>query len=121
MTTLTVRLSSFDDLKAEVFAKAERAKAGKVADTKPTLGSASYEDMRRILAPLRLEIVKALTGQGPLAIREVARRVNREVQAVHRGIMMLINCGVLDRHEKGVSFPCDGIHFEFDATAKSAA
>ncbi|NTA59862.1 transcriptional regulator [Agrobacterium tumefaciens] len=121
MTTLTVRLSSFDDVEAEVLAKAELAKAGKVADARPTLGFVSYEDMHRILAPLRLDIVKALTGQGPLAIREVARRVNRDVQAVHRDIMMLINCGVLDRHEKGVEFPYDGIHFEFDVTAKSAA
>lgn len=121
MTKLTVRLSTFDDLEAEVLAKAELAKSGQATDAMPTLGFASYEDMHRILAPLRLDIVKVMTAQGPLAIREVARRVNRDVQAVHRDIMTLINSGVLDRHEKGVEFPYDGIHFEFDVTSKSAA
>jgi len=77
--------------------------------------------MHRILAPLRLDIVTALTAQGPLAIREVAKRVNRDVQALHRDITTLINSDVLERHEKGVEFPYDGIHFEFDVTFKLAA
>ncbi|MGW6778681.1 HVO_A0114 family putative DNA-binding protein [Brucella pseudogrignonensis] len=121
MTKLTVRLSTFDDLEAEILDKADLAKTGRLEDAAPTLGFGTYEDMHRILAPLRLDIVKALTAQGPLAIREVARRVNRDVQAVHRDITTLINSGVLERHEKGVEFPYDGIHFDFDVTSKSAA
>ncbi len=121
MTKLTVRLSTFDDLETEILAKADLAKSGKLTDAAPTLGFETYEDMHRILAPLRLDIVTALTAQGPLAIREVAKRVNRDVQALHRDITTLINSDVLERHEKGVEFPYDGIHFEFDVTFKLAA
>ena len=121
MTKLTVRLTTFDDLEAEILAKAERAASDTLEDAPPVLGFESYEAMHRILAPSRLDIVKVLTAQGPLAIREVARRVNRDVQAVYRDVTMLIKSGVIDRHEKGVEFLYDGIHFEFDVTAKTAA
>lgn len=45
--------------------------------------------MRDTLAPNRMEIINALAGQGPLAISEVARRVGRDVQAVHRDVTRL--------------------------------
>ena len=121
MTALTVRLHNFDTLEAEVLAAAERAEAANPVKAIPTLGFSSYEDMHRVLAPSRLEIVKALVAQGPLSIREVARRVNRDVQAVHRDVKTLINSGVVDRTDKGIEFPYDGIHFEFDIVAGAAA
>ena len=121
MNALTVRLHNFDTLEAEVLDAAERAEAGNPVAAVPTLGFSTYEDMHRILAPSRLEIVKVLVGQGPLSIREVARRVNRDVQAVHRDVTTLINSGVIERSEKGVEFPFDGIHFEFDIVAGAAA
>lgn len=73
----------------------------------------SYEDMHAVLAPARVEIIMALAGQGPLAIREVARRVGRDVQAVHRDVTRLINAGVIDRDEDGVRFEYDALQFEF--------
>jgi len=121
MTALTVRLRNFDTLEADLLAAAERAEAGNAVEAIPTLGFSSYEDMHRILAPSRLEIVKALVGQGPLSIREVARRVGRDVQAVHRDVTTLINSGVIERSHKGIEFPYDGIHFEFDILAGAAA
>lgn len=52
-----------------------------------------------------------------MSIREVARRVGRDVQAVHRDVMRLINAGVVDRTDKGVEFPYDRIRFDFDVPA----
>jgi DNA-binding Lrp family transcriptional regulator len=72
--------------------------------------------MHRVLAPSRLAIVKPLAGQGTLSIREIARRVDRDVQAVHRDVTALVNAGVIDRTEKGVEFPYDRIHFEYDVS-----
>lgn len=83
----------------------------------PSISFASYDDMHRVLTPSRLTIVKALAGQGPLAIREVARRVGRDVQAVHKDVTTLVNAGVIDRAEAGMEFPYDRIHFEFDVQA----
>ncbi|MBD1206769.1 MAG: helix-turn-helix domain-containing protein [Rhodobacteraceae bacterium] len=117
MTTLTVRLSSMDEAKARFSEAAKLALAGKSVAATPTLNFTSYEDMHRVLAPLRLAIVRALAGQGALSIREVARRVDRDVQAVHRDVTTLVNAGVIDRTENGVAFPYSNIHFEFDVSA----
>ena len=113
-TTLTVRLSAPGGAKARFVAAGGRALAGAATEAVPTLDFLSYDDMHRVLAPSRLTIVKALAGQGPLAIREVARRVERDVQAVHRDVTTLINAGVIDRTEKGIAFPYARIHVEFD-------
>jgi predicted transcriptional regulator len=121
MTTLTVRLSTIDDIKARFVAAGKLAMSGKAVEASHSVEFSNYDDMHRILAPLRLTIVKALAGKGPLSIREIARRVDRDVQAVHRDVTTLINAGVIDRHEKGVEFPYDSIHFDFDVKAEKAA
>lgn len=117
MTTLTVRLSTVADAKARFVEAGRRALAGEMVEAVPSVNFATYEDMHRVLAPSRLAIVKALAGQGALSIREVARRVDRDVQAVHRDVTTLINAGLIDRTEKGVEFPYDGLHFEYDVSA----
>ena len=116
MNTLTVRLSTATDAKARFVEGGKRALAGKTVKAAPTLNFGSYDDMHRVLAPSRLVIVKALAGQGPLSIREVARRVERDVQAVHRDVTTLINAGVIDRTDAGVEFPYARVHFEFDVS-----
>ena len=110
MNTLTVRLSTMADTKARFVGAAKLALAGKAVEAVPTLNFTSYDDMHRVLAPSRLAIVKVLAGQGALSIREVARRVGRDVTT-------LANAGVIDRTEKGVEFSYDTIHFDFDVSA----
>jgi predicted transcriptional regulator len=52
----------------------------------------------------RWEILKAMTGQGALSIREVARRVGRDVKAVHGDVTALLHAGILDQADaRGVS------------------
>ncbi len=119
MNTLTIRLGGMDDIRSRVAQAAKLAAEGKAVEAEPTLNFATYEDMHRVLAPSRLTIVKVLAGQGPLSIREVARRVGRDVQAVHRDVTTLINAGVVDRAEAGIEFPYRNIHFDFDV--KTAA
>lgn len=70
----------------------------------PSVNFATYDDMHRVLAPSRLAIIKALAGQRALSIREVTRRVNRKVQAVHRDVTTLINARIIDRTGNGVEF-----------------
>jgi predicted transcriptional regulator len=49
-----------------------------------------------------------------MAIREVARRVKRDVRAVHSNIHTLLKAGILKRAEDGrVIFPYDAIHVDF--------
>ena len=121
MTTLTIRLGTISDIKNRFVAAGKLAMSGKAVEAKPSIEFSSYDDLHRILAPLRLTLVKALAGQGPLSIREVARRVDRDVQAVHRDVTTLVNAGIIDKHENGIEFPYDNIHFEFDVKADKAA
>ena len=54
----------------------------------------------------RWEILKALTGAEPVTIREVARRVDRDGQAVQEDVKALLNTGFLDTTEDGkIIFP----------------
>jgi predicted transcriptional regulator len=55
-----------------------------------------------------------MCGAGPISIREAARRVERDVKAVHSDITALLNAGVLDRVEDGrVIFPFETVKVEF--------
>jgi predicted transcriptional regulator len=60
-----------------------------------------------------MALVRALTGAGVVSIREAARRVNRDVRAVHADVTALINAGILDRTENGIEFPYDALHVDF--------
>ena len=68
----------------------------------------------KVITPKRWEVLRAMTGAGPLAIREVARRVQRDVKSVHGDIQALIKAGVLERAESGgVVFPYSEVHVDF--------
>ena len=75
---------------------------------------ASPELLWQVLTAKRWEILKALCGAGPVSIREAARRVNRDVKAVHGDVTALLNAGVLERAEGGgIVFPYDAVKIEF--------
>ena len=49
-----------------------------------------------------------------MLIREAARRVHRDVKAVHGDITALLSAGVIDRAEGGgIVFPYDAVKVEF--------
>ena len=93
------------------FASAWRSgKAQKAA----RLSFASPEVLWKVLTAKRWELLKALCGAGPISIREAARRVNRDVKAVHGDVTALLNAGVLDRGEGGgIVFPYEAVKVEF--------
>jgi len=75
---------------------------------------ASPELLFRVLTMKRWELVRTLAGAGPVSIREAARRVERDVKAVHSDIHALLNAGILRRTDDGrVEFPFDAIHVDF--------
>jgi predicted transcriptional regulator len=46
----------------------------------------------------------------------VARRVGRDVKAVHGDVTALLHAGILDQAEAGVVFPYDAVHVDFTLT-----
>lgn len=117
MTTLHVVIASHERVRSELLGRLKDVEAGKRVKARHELIFPSYENMHRVLSPARLDVVKVLAGQGPLSMREVARRLGRDVKAVHSDITALINSGVIDRTEEGISFPYDRIHLDVDIEA----
>ena len=75
-------------------------KTGKSVKT-ARISFATPELVWRVLTPKRWELLKALCGVGPISIREAARRVGRDVKAVHGDVTSLLNTGVLNRIDDG--------------------
>jgi predicted transcriptional regulator len=68
----------------------------------------------KVLSGKRWELLKVMTGAGPLTIREAARRLDRDVKAVHGDVHALLNTGILHKTEEGrIVFPFDAVHVNF--------
>ena len=75
---------------------------------------ATPELLWQVLTAKRWELLKALCGAGPMSIREAARRVERDVKAVHADITALLNAGVINRDQSGgIVFPFEAVKVEF--------
>ena len=70
----------------------------------------------RVLTAKRWEILRCMTGAGEMSVREAARRVGRDVKAVHGDVQAMIAAGVIERGERGIVFPFDAIHVDFTVT-----
>jgi predicted transcriptional regulator len=77
---------------------------------------ASAELLWQTLTRKRWALLKAMTGQGAMSIREAARRVDRDVKAVHGDVQALIKAGVINKTEAGIVFPYDAVHVDFMLT-----
>lgn len=74
----------------------------------------SFDLLWKVLAPNRMALVRTLTGAGPVTLREAARRVGRDVRAVHSDVHMLLQAGVLRRDDQGlIEFPFTAVHVDF--------
>lgn len=72
----------------------------------------------KVLTGKRWELLTALTGAGPVTIREAARRVGRDVKSVHGDVHALLKVGILSRTEDGrIVFPFDDVHVDFKLKA----
>lgn len=108
MTTVTITVDTTEAFKGRL----EAAFAGK--RQKPRISFASFKLLWKVLAPNRTAIVQMMAGAGPMTLREAARRMGRDVRAVHADVHLLLNSGVLDRHEDGrIEFPYTAVHVDF--------
>lgn len=75
---------------------------------------ATPELLWKVLTAKRWEILKAMCGAGPVTVREIAQRVDRDVKSVHNDLTALLKAGVLDRTEAGqLVFPYESVKVEF--------
>ena len=98
----------------ESLSEAARAMKTGRAEGEARISFATPELLWDVLTAKRWELLKILCGAGPVSIREAARRVKRDVKAVHRDITALLNAGVLTRTPDGrIEFPFDAVKVEF--------
>ena len=110
MKTLTLDVRTPSDSMADFTRAWKTGKPQKSA----RISFATPELLWRVLTAKRWELLKVLCGAGPVSIREAARRVGRDVKAVHGDVTALLNAGVLDRTEKGrIVFPYEAVKVEF--------
>jgi len=87
-------------------------KSGKAST--PRISFESPELLFKVLSGKRWELLNAMTGAGAMSIREAARRVERDVKAVHGDVTALLNAGLLSKTDDGmIVFPYDAIHVDF--------
>ena len=117
MKTVTLGVSSIDAAKGEL-ACAFAGEAPIGVDGCERIDFSSVDLLWRVLTPRRWDLLRAMAGQGPLAMREVARRVGRDVKGVHGDPHALLDAGLLDRTADGrVVFPYDVVTVEFTVGA----
>lgn len=106
--TLDVRAPS------EAMADFARAWQTRKPQRSARISFAAPELLWKVLTEKRWELLKALCGAGPVSIREAARRVHRDVKAVHGDVTALLDAGVLSRAEDGrIEFPFEAVKVEF--------
>jgi predicted transcriptional regulator len=70
------------------------------------------------LTERRWALVHALQGQGAMSVRELARRVTRDVRRVHDDVQVLAELGLVERTDSGgVVCPFDDVHIDMRLTA----
>lgn len=91
-----------------------RAMRSRRGEKEARIAFATPELLWAVLTAKRWELLKTMTGAGPMSIREAARRVGRDVKAVHGDVTALMSAGVLNRTASGtIEFPFDSVKVEF--------
>lgn len=112
MTTVTLSVASRDDVTRRALAAFEGEQQG------AHISFSSVDLLWQTMTRKRWQLLQAMTGQGPMSIREAARRVERDVKTVHGDVHALLDAGVLDRTDDGqIVFPFDAVHVDFTLTA----
>jgi len=98
----------------EALDDATRAMKTGRSDREARISFASPELLWQVLTAKRWELLKSMCGAGPISIREAARRVGRDVKAVHGDVRALLDAGVLSRNAAGaIEFPFESVKVEF--------
>ncbi len=88
MNTVVLEVRSLPDTLADVARAMNTGKGEKEA----RIAFATPELLWRVLTAKRWELLKALCSAGPVSIREAARRVGRDVKAVHGDVTSAAGC-----------------------------
>ena len=96
MKTVTHEIATLQEVKS----RAQAAFSGRKQGAR--ISFATPELLFQVMTAKRWELLRTMTGAGPLAIREAARRVNRDVKGVHGDVHVLLKAGILQKTGDGL-------------------
>ncbi|TWH76267.1 putative transcriptional regulator [Azomonas agilis] len=109
MTTVKICLATPEEADASILEALETG-----VPQESVISFPSIDLLWKTFTPKRWEVIRAMTGTGPMALRELARRLGRDVKGVHTDAQLLLNCGVLEKTPDGqLEFPYDAVHVDF--------
>jgi predicted transcriptional regulator len=112
MKTVTIEVAARAAVDARIKAAFRGRKQGAFI-TFPTV-----EAMQRMLTLNRWQILRAMMGAPPSGVRELARRLARDVKSVHSDLQALVGGGLIDRADDGkYYFPFDAVRVDFTVKA----
>jgi predicted transcriptional regulator len=118
MRTLTITLQA--DWKSALRAAGARAESG-VADGRYQGETLNFETPAQFFGRLterRWAIVRLMQGAGALGVRELARRVGRDVKRVHEDVQVLLELGLIEKTDQGeIVCPYRDIHVDMHLRA----
>ena len=107
MKTVTLEVATLKDVKR----RARDAFKGRKQGSR--ISFATPELLFKLMTAKRWELIRTMTGAGPLTIREAARRVDRDVKGVHGDVRTLLNAGILQKTDDGlIIFPYDAVRVD---------
>ena len=107
MKTVTLEVATLKDVKRRVQEAFKGRKQG------ARISFATPELLFQLMTAKRWELIRTMTGAGPLSIREAARRVDRDVKGVHGDVHALLNAGILQKTDDGlIIFPFDAVRVD---------
>ena len=119
--TLRICVMSFEEMKAYSL-QYVRDVANGIPRQVITRAYISQELLWKKLTPKRLDILNAMVGAGPMSIRELGRRLARDVKAVHGDVQVLLNDKVIEKTDSGeIVLPYDEVRLEVAMKSKAAA
>jgi predicted transcriptional regulator len=108
MRTVTLEVTSREEANARFLRATEGKPQGEfISFETPAL-------LFKVLTQKRWELLSAMTGAGPMSLREAARSAGRDVKAVHGDVHALLRVGILQKTEDGkIVFPFDAVRVSF--------
>jgi predicted transcriptional regulator len=108
MSTVTLEVSSREKTSRRFLSAFEGEPQGEL------ISFDSPELLFKVISGKRWDLLKVMTGAGPMTIREASRRMGRDVKAVHGDVQALLKAGILQKNDKGlIVFPFDTVHVDF--------
>ncbi len=122
MRSIEIRVLSLEAAGREIVDAWQKAECDVApAEPRETLSFESIEAMQRTLTPNRWELLRTLQAEGPMGVRELARRLKRDVKNAHTDLAKLKELGLVEDAEGGgVWVPFDEIRAEFTVRREAA-